>query len=38
LHLLLVDGDPLSDVNVMTDPQKNLKLVMKDGVIYKNEM
>jgi imidazolonepropionase-like amidohydrolase len=36
--LLVVDGDPLSDVNVMTDPQKNLKLVMKDGVIYKNEM
>jgi hypothetical protein len=30
--------DPLSDVKVMTDPQKNLKLIMKNGVIYKNEL
>jgi imidazolonepropionase-like amidohydrolase len=36
--LLVVEGDPLSDVSVMTDPRKNLKLVMKDGVIYKNEL
>jgi len=36
--LLVVDGDPLSDMGVMTDPQKNLKLIMKDGVIYKNEL
>jgi imidazolonepropionase-like amidohydrolase len=36
--LLVVEGDPLSDVRVMTDPAKNLKLIMKDGVIYKNEL
>ncbi|MBF6569073.1 MAG: amidohydrolase family protein [Candidatus Binataceae bacterium] len=36
--LLVVEGDPLSDLRVMTDPQKNLKLIMKDGVIYKNEI
>ena len=36
--LLVVEGDPLRDVTVMTDPQKNLKLIMKDGVIYKNEL
>jgi imidazolonepropionase-like amidohydrolase len=36
--LLVVDGDPLSDLKVMTDPQKRLKLIMKDGVIYKNEL
>lgn len=36
--LLVVEGDPLSDVTVMTDPQRNLKLIMKDGVIYKNEL
>jgi len=36
--LLVVEGDPLSDVKVMTDPQKYLKLIMKDGVIYKNEL
>ncbi|HJU28844.1 MAG TPA: amidohydrolase family protein [Candidatus Binataceae bacterium] len=36
--LLIVEGDPLRDVSVMTDPRRNLKLVMKDGVIYKNEL
>ena len=36
--LLVVDGDPLTDLTVMLDPQKNLKLIMKDGVIYKNEL
>jgi imidazolonepropionase-like amidohydrolase len=34
--LLVVEGNPLSDVRVMIDPEKNLKLIMKDGVIYKN--
>src|SRR6266478_1582008 len=36
--LLVVEGDPLSDVKVMTDPRKNLKLIMKEGVIYKNKL
>ena len=36
--LLVVDGDPLADLSVMTDPARNLKLIMKDGVIYKNEL
>jgi imidazolonepropionase-like amidohydrolase len=36
--LLVVDGDPLSDLKVMTDPQKRLKLIMKDGIIHKNEL
>jgi imidazolonepropionase-like amidohydrolase len=36
--LLIVDGDPLTDVRVLLDPKKNLKLIMKDGVIYKNEL
>jgi imidazolonepropionase-like amidohydrolase len=36
--LLIVEGDPLSDIGVMLDPQKNLKLIMKDGAIYKNEL
>jgi imidazolonepropionase-like amidohydrolase len=36
--LLVVEGDPLSDVKVMTDPQENLKLIMKEGMIYKNEL
>jgi imidazolonepropionase-like amidohydrolase len=33
-----VDGDPLTDVRVMLDPKNNLKLIMKDGIIYKNEL
>jgi imidazolonepropionase-like amidohydrolase len=36
--LLVVDGDPLTDLGVLMDPQKNLKLIMKDGVVYKNEL
>ena len=36
--LLVVDGDPLADLKILVDPQKSLKLVMKAGVIYKNEL
>jgi imidazolonepropionase-like amidohydrolase len=36
--LLIVDGDPLADARVMLDPEKNLRFVMKDGIIYKNEL
>jgi len=36
--LLIVDGDPLADGRVMLDPVKNLKFIMKDGVVYKNEV
>ena len=36
--LLVVDGDPLTDLRVMTDPQRHLKVIMKDGVLYKNEL
>ncbi|HTW88778.1 MAG TPA: amidohydrolase family protein [Candidatus Binataceae bacterium] len=36
--LLVVEGNPLCDLRVMTDPQRNLKLIMKDGVLYKNEI
>jgi imidazolonepropionase-like amidohydrolase len=36
--LLVVDGDPLTDLAVMTNPQSNLKLIMKGGVVYKNEL
>ena len=33
--LLLVDGDPLSDVSILLNPDR-LTLIMKDGQIYKN--
>lgn len=36
--LLLVNGNPLKDIDVLTDPKKNLSLIMKDGVIYKNTL
>jgi len=36
--LLIVEGNPLKDLRVMTDPQRNLKLIMKDGIIYKNAL
>src|SRR6516162_11257220 len=36
--LLVVDGDPLVDITILSDPQQHLKLVMKGGVIYKNEL
>jgi imidazolonepropionase-like amidohydrolase len=34
--LLLVDGDPLANLKLLEDPGANLKIVMKDGKIYKN--
>ena len=33
--LLVVDGDPLADVAILQDASR-LRLVMKDGVLYKN--
>jgi imidazolonepropionase-like amidohydrolase len=34
--LLLVDGDPLANIDLIADPQKNFTVIMKNGVIYKN--
>ena len=36
--LLVVDGDPLTDLRVMLDPEKNLKFIMKGGITHKNEL
>lgn len=36
--LLIVEGNPLADLSVLTNPQKNLKFIMKDGTVYKNEL
>lgn len=35
--LLLVDGNPLEDLSAVTD-QDNLRIIMKDGMIYKNTL
>ncbi|MEQ8303113.1 MAG: amidohydrolase family protein [Cyclobacteriaceae bacterium] len=36
--LLLVEGNPLEDINIIADPHKNFVIIMKDGVIYKNSI
>lgn len=36
--MLLVDGNPVADVSVMADWQNNIKLIVKDGEIYKNTL
>lgn len=34
--LILVDGNPLEDINLVADPEQHFDLIMKDGKIYKN--
>jgi len=36
--ILLVDGNPVDDVTVMADWKNNIKVIIKDGEIYKNAM
>lgn len=36
--LLLVDGNPLDDLTLLADPGAHLKLVMKDGKVFKNQV
>jgi imidazolonepropionase-like amidohydrolase len=36
--LLLVDGDPLSNIQLIDDPSRNLLVIMKDGNVVKNTL
>jgi imidazolonepropionase-like amidohydrolase len=36
--LLIVDGDPLNDLRCLEQPERNLLLIMKGGVCYKNTL
>jgi imidazolonepropionase-like amidohydrolase len=36
--LLLVDGDPIANINLIAEPEQQLKIIMKDGRIYKNTL
>nr|WP_113962383.1 amidohydrolase family protein [Roseimicrobium gellanilyticum] len=36
--LLLVDGDPIIDIKLVEDPEKNFLVIMKDGKVYKNAL
>jgi imidazolonepropionase-like amidohydrolase len=34
--LLLVDGDPVANISLLNDPDKNFLVIIKDGKVYKN--
>lgn len=34
--LILINGDPLANLDLIADPAKNFSVIMKDGAIYKN--
>jgi hypothetical protein len=34
--MLLVNGDPTQDINVLKDYERNFAVIIKDGKIYKN--
>ena len=34
--LLLVDGNPVENIKLIEDPDKNFVVIMKDGRIFKN--
>jgi imidazolonepropionase-like amidohydrolase len=36
--LLLVEGNPLENIDLVADPANNFKIIMKDGLIYKNTL
>lgn len=36
--LILVDGNPLENIDLVADPDGNFDLIMKDGVIHKNTL
>jgi imidazolonepropionase-like amidohydrolase len=34
--LILVDGNPIEDLSLIVDPEKNFVVIMKDGIMHKN--
>ena len=36
--LLLVDGNPLENIELVADPERNFVVIIKDGKIYKNAL
>jgi len=36
--ILLVDGNPLENIALVAEPDKNFLVIMKDGRIYKNKL
>jgi imidazolonepropionase-like amidohydrolase len=36
--LIVVDGDPIANIALVENPEKNFMIIMKDGKIYKNTL
>lgn len=36
--LLLVEGDPTENLDLVADPDTNFKVIMKAGKVYKNTL
>lgn len=36
--LVLIDGNPLENIDLIGDSEANFDLIMKDGMVYKNEL
>ncbi len=36
--MLVMDGNPLEDISLIADPERTMKLIMKDGRIHKNTL
>jgi imidazolonepropionase-like amidohydrolase len=36
--LLLVEGDPIANIRLIEDPERNFRVIMKDGRIFKNSL
>ena len=36
--LLVIDGNPIDDISLLENPEKNLLIIMKDGKIYKDAL
>jgi imidazolonepropionase-like amidohydrolase len=36
--LILVDGDPLANLKLIADPDKNFLVIMKDGRVVKDAL
>jgi imidazolonepropionase-like amidohydrolase len=36
--LIILNGNPLENIRLIEDPETNFKVIMKDGVIYKNTL
>ena len=36
--ILVVEGNPLEDISVMTQPRENFKVIVQGGSVYKNEL